>query len=169
MAKVIQKSNFSGMKKSEKRILKAIQAGVLAEAEEIANDIRDSIHDPPGGSDRVYRIYKYGKRGQEHIPSAPGDPPVNLTGVLKNSIGAALTEDPFIRNIVVKIGVVHEYSTVPIEGDLHDPEIPRALELGTPKMRPRPFIQPALDRARASGLLNKLRYKVVEREYGIDE
>jgi hypothetical protein len=140
MAKVITKHKLAdGFAAADKRITRAIKEGILAEAQKIADDIRDSIHDPPGAGN-VYKIYKYGLSGQEHKASASGQPPVNLTHVLQNSIGAALSADPMVRSISVKIGVVHEYDTINVNGDYHDASIPRALELGSPRMAPRPFI-----------------------------
>jgi HK97 gp10 family phage protein len=66
-----------------------------------------------------------------HRASAPGEPPAPDTGTLKRSA--------FIESAgpnTVRVGVATEYA------------IP--LEYGTPRMAPRPFMRPALDKANAA-------------------
>lgn len=74
------------------------------------------------------RFYKVIRTGRPHQASAPGQAPAVLTGFLTNSI---LSDFPKATEGVITIGA--EYAEY--------------LERGTSRMRPRPFVQPALDGA----------------------
>lgn len=63
--------------------------------------------------------------GKGHVPSAPGEPPKNDTGLLANSI-----ETVQVVPLKVEVSSNAPYS--------------RALEYGTSKMAERPFMRPAL-------------------------
>jgi HK97 gp10 family phage protein len=63
--------------------------------------------------------------GKGHVPSAPGEPPKNDTGLLANSIEAVQ-----VAPLRVEVSSNAPYS--------------RALEYGTSKMSERPFMRPAL-------------------------
>ena len=75
------------------------------------------------------------KRGKKfHRPSAPGFPPNVDTGELRSSIGhEVLKGSLFVDGLV---------------GDTFNLEYAPMLELGTSKMRPRPYLRPALKRLR---------------------
>ena len=74
------------------------------------------------------RVYKVSKTGRKHQASAPGEAPAVLFSTLKNSI---LTSFPKQTEGIITIGA--EYAA--------------SLEEGTSRMRPRPFVRPALDGA----------------------
>lgn len=67
----------------------------------------------------------------QHIPSRPGEPPNNFTGVLANNI----------ETVSVAPLTVHVTSNAPYSA---------ALEFGTSKMEARPFMRPARDRNKAA-------------------
>lgn len=67
--------------------------------------------------------------GKSHVPSAPGEPPNNDTGVLARNIETVQVE-PFR----VEVSSNAPYSV--------------ALEFGTSKMAPRPFMSPAMQATR---------------------
>ena len=67
--------------------------------------------------------------GKNHVPSAPGEPPNNDTGVLANNI--EVTQP---KPLLVKITSKAPYSA--------------ALEFGSSKMEARPFMRPARDQTR---------------------
>lgn len=164
MATVVAKARVRTKEQKIKRSINAsLRRGVSETAAEIADDIRESLQEHPGGG-RTYRIYRYGLGGKVHTASNAGETPVNLTGALRDSIGWELKKDIDVRGVAVRIGVVHEYDSD------HPREVPYWLEFGTPdgKMAPRPFILPAMARARASGLGKKLRYNIVEAMYEPD-
>lgn len=73
------------------------------------------------------RIYK--RRSISHQASAPGEPPAPDTGSLRNSIGHEAVGD------VLRVG-----SAMAV--------VPEALEFGTQRIAPRPFMRPALEIAR---------------------
>jgi HK97 gp10 family phage protein len=70
--------------------------------------------------------------GKNHVPSLPGQPPNQDTGVLGNNIETVLLFDE--KGPYVEVTSNAPYS--------------RALEEGTSRMAARPFMQPALDRNR---------------------
>ncbi len=74
-----------------------------------------------GKSGRVYLR----PNGRSHRASAPGEAPANDTGVLANSIRAASA-----GRLTWRVGASARYGA--------------ALELGTARMAPRPFLAPAL-------------------------
>lgn len=79
--------------------------------------------------------------GKGHVPSRPGEPPNQDTGLLANSIEAALV-DPFKATVS---------SNAPYAA---------ALEYGTSKMAERPYMRPAVEKNR--GLLAENIGKAVE-------
>jgi len=80
------------------------------------------------GGGRTYR-----RRGVTHVASAPGAAPAVDTGRLRASITYELGQDG--RGLVARIGTNVKYAAY--------------LELGTRRMRPRPFLRPALAAAKA--------------------
>ncbi len=76
--------------------------------------------------DKSGRIYQRGTIVRR--ASAPGEPPARDTGRLQGALGS----DVLVRAKEV-IGVVFAQT-----------DYARALELGTPKLKPRPFLRPAL-------------------------
>lgn len=67
--------------------------------------------------------------GKNHVPSLPGEPPNEDTGVLRTHI-----ETTQIAPLTVEVSSNAPYAA--------------ALEFGTSKMQPRPYMQPATDRKR---------------------
>lgn len=101
-------------------VRKAIMRGLLTVAGEVRNDAIDSIMD----GEKTGRIYT--RRGVEHQASAPGEPPASDIGNLANSI----TLEPELARLAVVVRAGADYAA--------------ALEYGTQKMEPRPFMRPAL-------------------------
>lgn len=67
--------------------------------------------------------------GKGHVPSKPGDPPMNDTGVLANGIETNMTGP-----LAVEVSSNAPYAA--------------ALEFGTSKMLPRPYMRPAARKKR---------------------
>lgn len=67
--------------------------------------------------------------GKNHVPSLPGQPPNEDTGVLRTHI-----ETTQVAPLKVEVSSNARYAS--------------ALEFGTSKMQPRPYMQPATDRKR---------------------
>lgn len=67
--------------------------------------------------------------GSGHVPSAPGEPPSNDTGVLADSI--------VVGDVIETPGQIQTSVIVGAERGLY-------LELGTSRMEPRPFLVPAM-------------------------
>lgn len=84
--------------------------------------------------------------GRGHVPSAPGEPPNNDTGVLANNIE---TTQPARTRVLVTSNA--GYSA--------------ALEFGTGKIAARPFMRPARDakKAEAKALVERALNRAVER------
>ncbi|QQS25153.1 MAG: HK97 gp10 family phage protein [Actinomycetota bacterium] len=88
---------------------------------------REAKQSMKGGSGRTYRRGKV-----THRASAPGQPPAVDTGRLRSSITHELgAKGPVL---VARVGTNVTYA--------------KHLELGTSKMRPRPFLRPALAKVR---------------------
>lgn len=111
-------------------IFKAAESAVNNSAENLAKEMKKSIVSG-AKSGRQYFI-----RGRRHQSSSPGQAPANSTGQLVRSIK------------VKKVDKGHEVTI--------DAEYAKLLEYGTSKMRPRPFILPALMKVKKN-LLTKLK------------
>lgn len=72
----------------------------------------------------------------ERNPSPPGEVPAVQTGHLRRSIAQEVERR--LWNVAARIGTNVRYG--------------RYLEFGTPKMAPRPWLRPAIDRFRAAAL-----------------
>lgn len=109
---------------AEDHVFKLIQDSTNLVLNTASNSIRS------GGSGRTYQ--KYNPRRQ-HTASAEGQPPASDLGVLVNSLSTKVKRrgDKVIGQIIASA-----------------PYAP-FLEFGTSNMRPRPFMQPALERNRA--------------------
>lgn len=121
-------SNYSAAMKAANYISKVITARSAAymaacneAGEEVRNEVVRELSHAGGG--RVYG---------RHRASAPGSPPAPDTGTLRNSIYVQIQSAGPIRK-VIKVGTRVPYATF--------------LEYGTSKMRPRPFMRPAVARA----------------------
>ena len=101
-------------------ILPALGEELLAAAAATAEDAKFSIHDGAIS-------------GSGHVPSAPFDPPNNDTGELADSI--------VVGDLIETPGQIQTSVIVGAEHGLY-------LELGTSRMLPRPFLQPATERQR---------------------
>jgi HK97 gp10 family phage protein len=99
----------------------AIMRGVIAGAELVRSEAVESIIRGKK-SGRTYR-----RRGVTHVASAPGEPPAADTGTLHNSIKVT----PNFTRLQAVVNAGASYA--------------KALEYGTPRMDPRPFMRPALN------------------------
>lgn len=107
------------------RVRRGIRRGIVRGTEALRNEVISQVLDTP----KTGRIYA--RRGVEHQASAPGEPPASDTGALVRSI-----RTDYAR-IEAGVGSV-------VASAAHAP----ALEYGTERMEPRPFMRPAVARAR---------------------
>lgn len=98
----------------------AIMRGLIASANDVRNTAVESILSGP----KTGLIYT--TRGRTHQASAPGEPPANELGNLANSITLRIDA----ARMVVFVNAGAKYGA--------------ALEYGTRKMSPRPYLRPAL-------------------------
>jgi hypothetical protein len=98
----------------------AIMRGLLDVASDVRNTAIDSIVDGPKTG------FTYTRRSVVHVASAPGEPPAADIGTLHNSI----TLRPDVKALAVYVNAGAKYAA--------------ALEYGTAKMEPRPYLRPAL-------------------------
>jgi HK97 gp10 family phage protein len=111
-------------------MFRAAEKAVNDSANNVAKEMKKSII-TGSKSGRQYFI-----KGRRHQSSAPGQPPANSTGQL-------------VRSIKVKKTNNGQEVTI-------DAEYAAFLEYGTSRMRPRPFIMPALMKVKKN-LLSKLK------------
>ena len=111
-------------------MFRAAEKAVNDSANNVAKEMKKSIL-TGSKSGRQYFI-----KGRRHQSSAPGQPPANSTGQL-------------VRSIKVKKTNNGQEVTI-------DAEYAAFLEYGTSRMRPRPFIMPALMKVKKN-LLTKLK------------
>jgi HK97 gp10 family phage protein len=111
-------------------MFRAAEKAVNDSANNVAKEMKKSIL-TGSKSGRQYFI-----KGRRHQSSAPGQPPANSTGQLVRSIKVKTT------NNGQEVTIDAEYATF--------------LEYGTSRMRPRPFIMPALMKVKKN-LLSKLK------------
>ena len=102
------------------RVRTAAMRGVVRGTEAVRNDAVTSIQSGPK-TGRVYR-----RRGVEHQASAPGEAPASDTGRLVGSIRTEYN----MRTLSGRVIASTTYAA--------------ALEYGTPRMEPRPYMRPAL-------------------------
>lgn len=113
-----------------KDMLKLAEADVLDSADKLKETMVKSIASGAKSGNT------YTRNGMSHQSSAPGQPPANDTGNLVESI---------------KVEKKKDFSIVKIDADYAG-----YLEYGTSKMRPRPFILPAITKIKKA-LMSKLK------------
>ena len=118
-------------------IREAVNQGVLM----VQADVQRSIVEISGGKVYIRKPAKKGKRGygkgsktEIHIASKPGDAPNDDSGNLKRNIRASKTKGNTRKGYSATVKAVTPYA--------YD------LEYGTSKMKPRPFMRPALAKNR---------------------
>lgn len=102
-------------------VRRAALRGVIKGANIVRNEVLRLIQQTP----KTGRVYK--RRGITHQASAPGEPPASDTGTL-------------VQNITVQIDAQHLSAVVNSGAEYAD-----ALEFGTTKMEPRPYMRVALE------------------------
>lgn len=102
------------------RVRQAAMRGVVRGTEMVRTEATTLILDTP----KTGRIYR--RRTVEHQASAPGEPPASDTGRLV----ASIRTDYDTSELVGRVTASTEYAA--------------ALEYGTARMAPRPFMRPAL-------------------------
>lgn len=130
------KSLDKAIKQLDSRIQRIIQAGVSSMYDS-ANMIADTAKDYAQESIRHEGTYKpyIDKRGNMRMSSAPGEPPASAAG---NDLDKSI----YSKSISKK-----NQNPAIAEFGSNSPHA-RALEFGTEKMSPRPFIRPAAIKAR---------------------
>lgn len=111
------------------KIRKPVQRAVLDGANDVRNEILQSMRPPKGGE-----TYTVPGTKRKYQASAPGEAPAVATGRLRGSVGIRLDED----RLGATIGV-HELSQV---------KYAAALEFGTAKMEARPWLFPAFEKTK---------------------
>lgn len=101
-------------------VRRAAMRGVVRGTESVRNEAVTLILNTP----KTGRVYP--RRGVEHRASAPGEAPASDTGRLVNSIRTTYDFD----NLVGTVHASTKYAA--------------ALEYGTPRIEPRPYMRPAL-------------------------
>lgn len=116
---------------------KQVQQIIKVGGQMVMNDAKASIHSH-GSSGRTYQ--KYNPR-RTHTASSEGNPPNTDTGYLANNIYLEIDANGMGAEVESRA----EYSEY--------------LEFGTSKMRPRPFLQPALEanRRKIIGMFKRLK------------
>jgi HK97 gp10 family phage protein len=112
--------------KVELKINEAMIRALFNDADKVINDSADSLAKEM--KRRIKTGAKSGKQYGNHTASAPGQSPANWTGELINSI-SAINEGKNSKVIV-------------------NANYAEFLELGTSKMRPRPFILPSIQKVK---------------------
>jgi hypothetical protein len=108
------------------RIRLATNEALFAGGQDVLNTARNLILNSPASGEF------YVRRGVEHQSSAPGEPPANWTGALIRNLRAEVDTRTRRRDLPSRIRIVA------------DVEYGEWLEVGTRRMKPRPFIRPAL-------------------------
>lgn len=132
------KSLNKAIKDVDNRIQRIIQAGVYSMYES-ANEIADLGKEYVNESIRHEGTYKQyvDKRGNVRMSSAPGEPPASAPGNdLDKSIYSKKISKRNANPAIAEFGSTSPYA--------------RALEYGTEKMAPRPFMRPAAEKLRSS-------------------
>lgn len=120
------KSTLSGWDAVPQKIRQAASRAVLEGAKLVEDEAKLLITNSPATG----RVYK--RNSVEHTASSPGNPPRSDTGDLRKSIFHGPTDDPMT-------------SVVSVNSDI---KYAAALEFGTEKIEPRPFLRPALQNKR---------------------
>lgn len=114
------KSKVTGFDGLPQKILQAAQRGVLMATQDLEAEVVSLIENTP----KTGRIYQ--RRGRTHQASASGEPFASDTGHARSQISTSFSEDRLT-------GYVNSGA-----------EYARALEFGTAKIAPRPYMRPAL-------------------------
>ena len=126
--KVVNKSDFDkGLDLKQAKVLYNIKKIVRVTANDVRNTAVESILQNPRAGDTVTR---YNPKRTIRI-SKEGDPPAGDTGFLASNIHLVIDTDQLGASVESRA----KYS--------------EALEFGTKDMRPRPFMQPALEVGKA--------------------
>lgn len=118
----------------------------------IVNDIKNSFGAatamPKFGETGMRKRKGATKRWRQRNASKPGEPPHVVTGTLRSSIGFAISDGRFGGGKGIATPRSGPESVVGVVGsNLQIPPYPYYLEVGTSRMKARPFLRPALDRA----------------------
>lgn len=123
---------ISALKKLSDDINNASRLFMMKEGAEMESEIKNSMK--TGG-----RLSTNGPRGgKQRIHSQPNQPPFVQTGRLRASIGYLLSKEGKDNNLFLDIGAIRE-----TKGEV---TYAKALELGTSKMAPRPYLMPVVNR-----------------------
>lgn len=122
--------------------IKAAAARVLrVRANALRAEVYGVLEEARVGRGRTYRV-RNPRTGRkvEHTASAPGDPPARLWGTLMESVK--------VVHFDAEALVAHVGPDPAVFRNKGEPYYPTGLELGTVRIRPRPFMRPALERFR---------------------
>lgn len=119
--------------KLESHITAAInkmQSNAVSLMHEAVNEVRNETLNTLTGN-RSGRTYKVPGTQRTYTASAPGEPPAQRTGELRQSVkGTVHTEG---KKLIGKVGTDKDYGL--------------SLEKGTKKMAPRPWLQPSFEKS----------------------
>ena len=122
--------NIGSLQGKIKKLGCDMQAGAIMGLRNLADPIKEDVQQSIRTGPRSGRWVKRYHPERLHKASAPGEVPANDLGMLAASVEAEV--DPVQFNLVLSANAPYA----------------RALELGTSKMLPRPFLRPALARWR---------------------
>jgi HK97 gp10 family phage protein len=109
-------------------VVKELEKALFVAGKQIEREAKESILN----GEKTGRLYKRDK-GVTHRASAPGEAPASDTGRLINSINTYVDRSDTSATVVAGRGTVN-YAA--------------ALEFGTQKVAPRPFMAPALEKSK---------------------
>jgi len=120
--------------------IEGIERGLKIAMVELQIELRERLSKKGSGAG-----YFGGSKGKGYFRtrSAPGEPPAVDTGTLRNSVQSK-------PQYIAGTGMTSIVLTGLVAGVDKDARIPRWLEYGTSRMKPRPFIAPSLEVIRPS-------------------
>lgn len=131
---------YNVIEQTIKRNVNSIKSQIIQRGVSAANELRNSVLHILAGQ-RSGRRYRVPGTKQYYTASAPGEAPANRTGILRNSYKS--------YSIGFDFGNVYEMHSIAdssyrVNGRL----LGDMLERGTKKIKPRPFKQASIDRAK---------------------
>jgi len=120
--------------------IEGIERGLKIAMIQLQTELRERLSKKGSGAG-----YFGGSKGKGYFRtrSAPGEPPAVDTGTLRNSVQSK-------PQYIAGTGMTSIVLTGLVAGVDKDARIPRWLEYGTSRMKPRPFIAPSLEVIRPS-------------------
>jgi len=113
------------------KVIKSINESASKRMAKAVNEVRNVVLETLSGS-RTGRRYKVPGTQKFYTASAPGEPPAQATGGLRESIKTTVSSEG--KKIVGRVGTDLEYG--------------KELEFGTHRVAPRPWLKPSFEKAK---------------------